>query len=157
MREYLNHLTADMVPTIPEVLAALTASDTRPQTAGDLLLAALTRREITPEREPLSYLIPLDRDAPADAPLDGPHLCVADRNPDVDHAPADHTGWIVSVHDANGEPLGDLYSTAGDHTVDCAEDSEKAAEAIQVLLLDYEFTPLAKRPAMLRDAIRDAA
>lgn len=152
MREYLNHLTADMVPTIPEVLAALTASDTRPQTAGDLLLAALTRREITPEREPLSYRIPLDPDAPT-----GAHLYVADSNPDVDHAPAEHTGWIVYVHDDNGEPLGVIYSTAGDQSVDCAEDSEKAAEAIQVLLLDYGFVPLAHRPAMLRDAIRDAA
>ncbi|MGC5236881.1 hypothetical protein [Streptomyces albogriseolus] len=121
-------------------------------TGGTLLLAALMHREITPGRESLSYRIPLDPDAPT-----GAHLYVADSNLDVDHASAEHTGWVVYVHDDNGEPLGVIYSTAGDQTVDCVTDSEKAAEAIQVLLLDYEFTPLANRPAMLRDAIRDAA
>ncbi|AXI91377.1 hypothetical protein SAM9427_37050 (plasmid) [Streptomyces sp. ETH9427] len=135
MRDYLSSLPASMVLTLPEALAALTASENEPPTARDLLRAALNARDITPcPYGPTDYLVPLDPDAPLTAP--------------ILHFTPERDAWTVTVIDTDGTPLGTIARDA---------DTDKAAEAAQVLLLDYEFTPLANRPAMLRDAIRDAA
>ncbi|GAP48759.1 hypothetical protein [Streptomyces azureus] len=75
---------------------------------------------------------PLDPGIPSGAPLDFPHLYTADKNPDVDHDPESHTGWIVTLHDANGEPVRELYNTSGEHRVDCVQDSAAAAQAIVI-------------------------
>ncbi|MER7688777.1 hypothetical protein [Streptomyces sp. NPDC097610] len=101
-------------------------------TAGTLLLSALAAHSITPQREPLSYVTPLDPGIPSGVPLDFLHLYIADKNPDVDHDPEAHTGWIVTLHDANGEPVRELYNTSGEHLVDCAQDSAAAAQAIVI-------------------------
>ncbi|QKZ20280.1 hypothetical protein [Streptomyces chartreusis] len=101
-------------------------------TAGTLLLSALAAHGITPQREPLSYVTPLAPGTTSGIPLDFPHLYIADQAPGIDHAPNAHTGWIVVLHDANGEPVRELYNTSGEHVVDCATDSAAAAKAIVV-------------------------
>lgn len=101
-------------------------------TAGTLLLSALAAYGVTPQCEPLSYVTPLDPGVPAGVPLDFPHLYIADKNPDVDHDPESHTGWIVTLHDANGEPVRELYNASGEYQVDCVQDSAAAAQAIVI-------------------------
>ncbi|MFI9311204.1 hypothetical protein [Streptomyces triculaminicus] len=105
-----------------------------PFTAGAILRAALAERGITVHTDGMSpsYAIPLDPTTPALEVYAHPHLLVADRSPSIEHTPATHTGWVVVLHDENGQPDGDpLYSAgSGDEPVDCAAESMAAATVI---------------------------
>ncbi|MFF8287438.1 hypothetical protein ACF06W_32625 [Streptomyces albus] len=102
-------------------------------TAGAVLRAALAEHGITVHTDGMSpsYAIALDSATPERQVYERPHLTVADRAPSVDHDPATHTGWMVWLHDANGEPVGgDLYTAGNGEPIDCAADSAKVAQFI---------------------------
>ncbi|MGI5337750.1 hypothetical protein ACQEVS_10275 [Streptomyces sp. CA-181903] len=102
-------------------------------TAGAMLLAALAQWDITAYGDGLgmSYAIPLDPATPASCVHHRPHLSVGDSAPSVEHVPASHTGWVVSLHDEDGSPVGDpLFNNDRRGLVDCAADSAAAAEVI---------------------------
>ncbi|MFH8410385.1 hypothetical protein ACH4FX_37265 [Streptomyces sp. NPDC018019] len=103
-------------------------------TAGAMLRAALAEQGITVHTDGMSpsWAIPLDRATPAPEVYARPHLLIADRRPSIEHAPAAHTGWVMFLHDENGEPAGDRLYGSGNGTdpVDCVADSLEAAAFI---------------------------
>ncbi|MFF0170257.1 hypothetical protein [Streptomyces prasinus] len=110
-------------------------------TAGSVLLAALAEYGVTayPDGLGMSYTIPLDPNTPELEICNRPHLTVADRSPLTDHDPADHTGWMVWLHDENGEPVGDALYAAGDgDRVDCTAESAEAAGFIADWLISHQ-------------------
>lgn len=100
-------------------------------TAGAILRAALAEQGIAVHTDGMSpsYAIPLDPATPALEVYSRPHLLVADRDPSVENAPAAHTGWVVVLHDEDGQPDGaQLYTTGtGEEPVDCRADSQAVA------------------------------
>ncbi|MFI8287384.1 hypothetical protein ACIF84_30600 [Streptomyces albidoflavus] len=107
------------------------------RTAGAVLLAALAEHNIktmTGDAE-LSLAIPLDDTTPLHEMFNQRHLLVASHGPSIDHAPENHTGWIVQLHDSLGHPVGDPIHAAGDGIahIDCTTDSAAAAAAIAAL------------------------
>ncbi|MDW8803648.1 hypothetical protein P1P68_02210 [Streptomyces scabiei] len=102
-------------------------------TAGAALLVALAEQGVTVHSDGvgMSYAIPVDPDTPAQEVYNRPHLSVADRSPSIEHAPLNHTGWTVWLHNGNGEPVGNaLYIAGTGEPVDCATDSKAAAQFI---------------------------
>lgn len=110
-----------------------------PTTAGEILLTALANLDIPVHTDGMSpsYAIPQDETTPEREVYNRPHLLVADRAPSVEHPATAHTGWVVFEHDATGQPVGDaLYTGGNGGPVDCAADSEAAADAINDWLAD---------------------
>ncbi|MFI0742828.1 hypothetical protein ACH4PU_32805 [Streptomyces sp. NPDC021100] len=109
-------------------------------TAGAMLRAALAEHGVTVHTDGVSpsYAIPLDPATPELEVYNRLHLLVADRDPSVEHAPSAHTGWLVVLHDENGEPGDRIYSAgAGDEPVDCLTDCVAVAAAIADWLNAY--------------------
>jgi hypothetical protein len=127
------------VLTYPEAVAVVNGTPTptpepAPETAGTMLRAALAIHGIRPVTDESSYAVPVDPQTPRAEALNVVHLAVADRTPTTEHAPAEHTGWVVALYDGDGAPvdgMGSLYA-GGDGTapVDCLTDSAAAAAAI---------------------------
>jgi hypothetical protein len=115
-----------------EAVAALKDDTPAPKTAGTVLLAALTIHGIEPERHEYAYAVPLT--------IHGHALFIADRAPMTEHAPEEHTGWVIALYDGDGAPvdgLRPLYSSGnGTERVDCLTDSAAAAAAIANFLPD---------------------
>ncbi|NEE25425.1 hypothetical protein G3M53_08085 [Streptomyces sp. SID7982] len=106
------------------------------RTAGTVLHAALAEYNIKTMTGDagLSLAIPLNN-TPLHEMFNQRHLLVSSHGPSIDHAPEDHTGWIVQIHDALGHPVGDPIHAAGDGTalINCTTDSAAAAAAIAAL------------------------
>ncbi|MFE1610393.1 hypothetical protein ACFW7P_16775 [Streptomyces albidoflavus] len=106
------------------------------RTAGAVLLAALAEYNIKTMTGDagLSFAIPLNN-TPLHEMFNERHLLVASHGPSIDHAPEDHTGWIVQIHNALGHPVGHPIHAAGDGTalIDCTTDSAAAAATIAAL------------------------
>jgi hypothetical protein len=129
--ELLAESTADKPERRSTALRFVTSSA---PTAGDVLVAALAKHGIRPQRDTLAYAISA---APADPVKGGDdwYLYVADRRPGVDHAPDEHTGWDVWLCDGLGEPVEQLYAgDRRDSLADCASDSAAAAATIATYL-----------------------
>ena len=112
-------------------------------TAGAVLFAALAEYGITPVRTDTgtSYTVPY---GPGTAVADvspSPYLSIGTRYLTVDHVPAAHSGWIVSLHQGNGEVAGNrklpLYRAGIGGLADCIEDSAAAAAAIADFLMTH--------------------
>ncbi|MEV7885219.1 hypothetical protein ACWD3I_25155 [Streptomyces sp. NPDC002817] len=128
--------TPGPLATEAEVCArAVAAWLSHPETiAANTLLSALAVHGITPgngltvsygaHSDRASVTVRLSRDTYGT-------LVIADRAGSLRHAPAQHTGWSIFLHDERGEPVGDPVYIAGDGgTVDCSQDSSAAAQFI---------------------------
>jgi hypothetical protein len=114
------------------------APEPAPETAGTMLRAALAIHGIRPVTDECSYAMAVDPKTPRAEVLNVFHLVVADRAPSTDHAPEEHTGWVVDCYDGNGQPGGNSRPLweSGDGTarVDCLTDSAAAAAVIAYYL-----------------------
>ncbi|GGR54375.1 hypothetical protein [Streptomyces griseomycini] len=119
--------TAQCAAFIADYLTAPPAA-----TADGVLLDELETYGITAELDASCYLVPL----PAAAADGTEYLTISGSDETtVDHPAAEHRGWTVWRHSANGEPIGDaLLEHPGTALVDCAAHSVQVAETVAAYL-----------------------